>query len=261
MHPELPREIVALESFLHNKGFVLTSSSPPNNEVFGNRTLTYTCGDIGVRMELDRGRWSIQIADLSNSPETWYRAESIRELLLGVAGYFANISEEKGFIESNWVSIVGCFESARREATHLALDQINRDRLNRAIPIWPQAILDFEEFAKSKGFICQCRLASAGTLGKQKLEYSNGNISIRIEAVPAWRVRIADLNAHPNHWYDVRVIQAMFPSDQQLKHPFLEWFKFLMESWRRITDAFCPALQEQTHKQLGAIQKDHPEWQ
>jgi hypothetical protein len=124
-------QILELEAFLERNGLVCQRREGPDPNSFGNRVVQYGNSDIGVRLVLDRGIWSVAVADLVGRRGDWYDAAILRDLLFGASGKALSLPDRIQLIKENWLEIVARFRSDRRDKTHGELAALREPKRGR----------------------------------------------------------------------------------------------------------------------------------
>jgi hypothetical protein len=130
----LPQEIVKFEIFLISKGLTCRRREEPDRRFFGNRTLQYGDGKVGVQLLLDRSIWSVDLADVTSRPDEWYDVAILRDLLLGCGEDVLPLTDQIAFVQENWPAVIDCFGPERRQDTHARLALLRKERAKRRLP-------------------------------------------------------------------------------------------------------------------------------
>jgi hypothetical protein len=127
-----PESVLDFEAFLEKACLVCQRCVYPR--FFDNKTLDCRSASIAVRAESDRGRWSVEVADVAGRPERWYDAAILRDLLLAPGKDVLSLTEQIDIVEKNWPAIVACFGPTQRDDTHAQLAALKKERLKRILP-------------------------------------------------------------------------------------------------------------------------------
>ena len=253
---KLPSEIVELVTFLKERGLTLFRKEGPSFWHFGNVYMEYEGANVRVQAILDRGDWSIALADAAK-PATWYDVGILRDLVLGVGSDASSLPEQVRLIEKIWQEVIDAFATARRESSHARLDQLAKERAIRIFASWSDAALDLEAFLSKQGLTCRHRDAPQGSFGERLMEYVDSVIGVRITcggppSSEGWRVAVADAT-QPDRWYDISLIHCIIEHTADRKMPYLRRFEFVKDNWAEIRQLFCDSCRESTQARLAEL--------
>lgn len=279
-----PREITELIAFLEGQGFILSRKEGPDPNYFGYIVMEYSDGRVKVLIEWERSVWIITMVDIAR-PDIWYDAIMLRDLILGVGPTDElSLAEQVSIVKAIWQDVVNGFSPSRRDATHAQLARLRDEFDRRALPAWPDAVVELELFLIERGLTCVHREAPEGTKGPRLMQYADDVISVRITcgapgASEGWRVRIAD-SARPDTWYDISLIRSLLEERDDFRKALTDcmlliwkvwvklsaWedrrlpkprdFEFVKEYWTLIRREFSDERREATHARLRELMRE-----
>jgi hypothetical protein len=258
MVPTKPNNISAFEMFLTKEGLNCLRDESPENSM-GYRLIEYAAGNIGVRLELDRGFWEVKIADVAKKPDDWYQVNLFTYLFPGQREPKMSIADQLEFAVAHWPQLVTSFSPAQQGLTHARLHSARKERIRAILPVWPDLVLELEEFMKEKGLACTIRKEPKDIYGARMLQYSDANLGVRISMQDEWRIEFGDMTTEPIRWYSFRSIRRLiqWPIDRKLSFP--ETFEFIKVNWSEIVRRFDSLDGLETHARLNQLEEEMPE--
>jgi hypothetical protein len=134
MYEDRSKMFPEFETFLLSMGLTCRLQTEADEVSFGNRLIEYRNESVGVRIILDRGQWTVVLADIATRPGKWYDLPRLKLLICGHGEDVIPLYEKMEFIQKNWQEIVDAFGSARQAYTHERLRVLGEERAAR---LWP----------------------------------------------------------------------------------------------------------------------------
>jgi hypothetical protein len=134
MQITLPLELESLASSLcHDHGFRLVHDEV--HEPTGNRVLDFRCDKFTLRLNLDRGIWSVELLEAS-APDHWYYTALIRELVHHIsADHVMSLEEKVTYWQQLWPDVKAYFQPDPSDV-HQKLQLLKQTVCRRQNPGW-----------------------------------------------------------------------------------------------------------------------------
>jgi hypothetical protein len=141
--------IIEFNCFLRESGLLLQQRQGPDPRSFGNQSIEYGNELIGVRIEVERSKYNIRVADCTTRPGDWYPIYLIRDLLLG-PGRDMPFPVQINFVMANWKVILHGFDRAHRDSTGLQLRKLRREEAKEMHPAVRKYLEQEEEVERKR---------------------------------------------------------------------------------------------------------------
>jgi hypothetical protein len=121
---------------------------------------------------------------------------------------------------------------------------------------WPDELVPFEDFLKSKSLTCQ-RREKLPSFGDKLVQFSDEKLAVRVFSERAvWFVDVADADAHPQEWYDAGMLRDFILGPGTGAMPLADQIKLVKENWSVIVHNFAAPQLEVTRKRLAGLEQD-----
>ncbi len=120
----------------------------------------------------------------------------------------------------------------------------------------PDAVMQFEEYLKSKGLRRQ-RREKRPSFGDTFIQYADNSVAVRIFSERGiWFVDISDVAGRPQEWYDAGIIRDLIVGHEKDGMPLADQIEVFTHNWDAILDRFAPPQREKTYSRLATLEQE-----